>query len=40
MWKSNFNQLVPHQDISRLGFGAPYKGVMCNIRRVRGLNED
>ena len=40
VWKSNFNQLVPHQDISRLGFGAPYKGVMCNIRRVRGLNED
>ena len=40
VWKSNFNQMVPHQDISRLGFGAPYKGVMCNIRRVRGLNED
>lgn len=40
VFKSNFNQLVPHQGIGKLGFGAPYKGVMVNIRRVRGLNAD
>ena len=37
VWKSNFNSLVPHQNIGKLGFGAPYKGVMCNIRRVHSL---
>ena len=40
VWKSNFNSLVPHQNIGKLGFGAPYKGVMCNLKRVRSLNED
>ena len=40
VWKSNFNSLVPHMNIGKLGFGAPYKGVMCNMRRVRGLNQD
>ena len=40
VWKSNFNSLVPHQNIGKLGFGAPYKGVMCNIRRVHSLNSD
>ena len=40
VWKSNFNSLVPHQNIGKLGFGAPYKGVMCNMKRVRSLNED
>ena len=40
VFKSNFNSLVPHQGIGKLGFGAPYKGVMVNIRRVRGLNAD
>ena len=40
VFKSNFNQLVPHMDIGKLGFGAPYKGVMCNIRRVRSLEQD
>lgn len=40
VFKSNFNQMVPHQGIGKLGFGAPYKGVMVNIRRVRGLNAD
>ena len=35
VWKSNFNSLVPHFNVGKLGFGAPYKGVMCNVRRVR-----
>lgn len=40
VWKSNFNSLVPHMNIGKLGFGAPYKGVMCNMKRVRSLDED
>ncbi|MEE8723116.1 MAG: molybdopterin-dependent oxidoreductase [Eggerthellaceae bacterium] len=40
VWKSNFNSLVPHMDIGKLGFGAPYKGVMCNMKRVRSLDQD
>ncbi|MDR0499637.1 MAG: molybdopterin-dependent oxidoreductase [Coriobacteriales bacterium] len=38
VWKSNFNSLVPHKNIGKLGFGAPYKGVMVNIKRVDGLD--
>ena len=40
VWKSNFNSLVPHFNVGKLGFGAPYKGVMCNVRRVRSLDQD
>ncbi len=40
VWKSNTNSLIPHMNIGKLGFGAPYKGVMCNIKRVRGLDQD
>ena len=40
VWKSNFNSLVPHFNVGKLGFGAPYKGVMCNIKRVRSLDQD
>jgi anaerobic selenocysteine-containing dehydrogenase len=39
VFKSNFNQLVPHMSISRLGFGAPYKGMMVNMQRVNGLED-
>jgi anaerobic selenocysteine-containing dehydrogenase len=38
VWKSNFNSLVPHKNIGKLGFGAPYKGVMANIKRVESLD--
>ncbi|MDR0500570.1 MAG: molybdopterin-dependent oxidoreductase [Coriobacteriales bacterium] len=34
VFKSNFNQLVPHFEVGNLGFGAPFKGVMANIRKV------
>ena len=40
VWKSNTNSLIPHMNIGKLGFGAPYKGVMCNIRRVKSLDGD
>ena len=39
VWKSNVNELLPHKEIGKLGFGAPYKGVMCDIRRVDGLDD-
>jgi anaerobic selenocysteine-containing dehydrogenase len=40
VWKSNFNSLIPHFQVGKLGFGAPYKGIMCNIRRVLSLDAD
>jgi anaerobic selenocysteine-containing dehydrogenase len=40
VWKSNINSLIPHFNIGKLGFGAPYKGVMCNVRRVKSLDQD
>ena len=40
VWKSNVNTLIPHKCIGKFGFCAPYKGVMCNIRRVDGLDDN
>lgn len=40
VWKSNVNSLVPHFNVGKLGFGAPYKGVMCNVKRVKSLDQD
>ncbi len=40
VWKSNVNTLIPHFNVGKLGFGAPYKGIMCNVRRVRSLDQD
>lgn len=30
-WRSNVNSLVPHKNVGKMGFGAPYKGIMCKI---------
>lgn len=38
MWKSNINSLVPHYAIGRIGFGAPFKNVLCKIYKVDGLD--
>jgi len=40
VFKSNFNQLMPHHCVGHLGFGAPYKSIMCNIRKVESLDSD
>jgi len=40
VWKSNTNSLIPHFNVGKLGFGAPYKGVMVNMRRVKSLDQD
>lgn len=38
VWKTSINSLIPHKSISKLGFGAPYKNVMCKIYKVDGLD--
>ena len=39
-FKSNINTLLPNDSIGRMYKGAPYKSNLCNIRRVRSLDED
>ncbi|MBE3581544.1 MAG: hypothetical protein IMW96_07940 [Thermoanaerobacteraceae bacterium] len=31
VWEANVNLLVPHKHIGRLGFGAPFKCIICNV---------
>lgn len=38
VWKSSINSMIPHRAIGKLGFGAPYKCVMCKISKVDGLS--
>ncbi len=38
VWKSNCNQLVPHFETGILGFGGPFKSVMCKAYKVDGLD--
>lgn len=38
VWKSNINTLIPHYAIGNLGFGAPFKNVLCKIYRVDSLD--
>ena len=33
VWKSNINNLIPHKDVGVMGFGAPFKCMICNIRK-------
>lgn len=33
VWKANINNLIPHKAIGKLGFGAPYKGILCKISK-------
>lgn len=33
VWKSNVNSLVPHSRNGKLGFGAPYKALLCQISK-------
>ena len=33
VWKSNVNNMIPHGDIGKIGFGAPFKSAMCNIEK-------
>ena len=40
VWKSQINNLMPHEHIGKLGLGAPYKCLLCNIKPVVGLEEE
>lgn len=31
VWKSNINTLIPHKHIGKLGFGAPFKAILCKV---------
>ncbi|MEL7567229.1 MAG: molybdopterin-dependent oxidoreductase [Dehalobacterium sp.] len=31
VWESNINTLVPHKHIGKLGFGAPFKSIICKV---------
>ena len=33
VWKSNVNSLVPHSRNGKLGFGAPYKAMLCQLTK-------
>jgi anaerobic selenocysteine-containing dehydrogenase len=34
VWKSNVNSLIPHRAVGKMGFGAPYKSMICKISPV------
>lgn len=40
VFKSNFNNLMPHECIGQLGFGAPYKSMICEIRKIDSLDAE
>ncbi|MGV8083993.1 MAG: molybdopterin-dependent oxidoreductase [Coriobacteriia bacterium] len=31
VWEANVNQLIPHKEIGKMGFGAPYKCLPCKV---------
>lgn len=31
VWESNINTLIPHKHIGKLGFGAPFKSILCKV---------
>jgi anaerobic selenocysteine-containing dehydrogenase len=33
VWESNINNLIPHRAIGKMGFGAPYKSMICTISK-------
>jgi anaerobic selenocysteine-containing dehydrogenase len=38
VWKSNINRLIPMYKVGKLGYGAPYKNVLCKITKVTDPN--
>ncbi len=40
VFKSNFNMLVPHFCVGNLGFGCPAKGIMVDIRKASGPDDN
>jgi anaerobic selenocysteine-containing dehydrogenase len=38
-WKANINLLIPSDVVGVSGYGAPYKNVICSIRKVGSLDD-
>ncbi len=34
VWRSNINELIPHFMVGKLGFGAPFKCLICSIKPI------
>ena len=37
-WKANINKLLPGFKVGKLGYGAPYKNLLCKIYKVDGYD--
>mgnify|MGYP000850276035 FL=1 len=38
VWESNINTLIPHKHIGKLGFGAPFKSILCKVYKAEDQN--
>ena len=36
VWKSNINRLIPMYKVGKLGYGAPYKNMLCKVYKADG----
>ena len=34
VWRCNINELIPHKFVGKLGFGAPFKCVICKVEKL------
>ena len=34
VWRCNINNLIPHKHVGKLGFGAPFKCIICGIEKL------
>ncbi len=39
VWQSNINTMVPHKHIGKLGFGAPFKQMICRASRLQNFDD-
>ena len=39
VWKANINKLIPMYKVGKLGYGAPYKNVLCKISKCNGYDD-
>jgi anaerobic selenocysteine-containing dehydrogenase len=38
VWESNINTLIPHKHIGKLGFGGPFKSILCKVYKAEDQN--
>ncbi len=39
VWKTSVDSLIPHKEMGKLGFGAPFKNVICKVYKVDSLDD-